>query len=437
MLGDLPLMASAKSKELFDRAQRKIPGGVNSPVRAWKAVGGSPRFIERGEGAAIVDVEGNRYVDYLGSWGAVILGHAHADVVTALRRAVTKGTSFGAPTEGEIELAEKVSAQMPSVEKLRLVSSGTEATMSALRLARAFTKRNKIIKFDGCYHGHADGLLVRSGSGMATFALPDSAGVPPAFASETLIAAFNDLEGVEALFRRASDEIACIIVEPVCGNMGVIPPAPGFLAKLRELTQRYHALLVFDEVITGFRLSPGGAQHLYNVRPDLSCLGKVLGGGLPLAGFGGRKEIMDLLAPEGPVYQAGTLSGNPLAVTAGLATLNALSRAKAYDTLEERGKELQEGFERVLRKHGIRAVVNRVGSMLTLFFGVDEVRNADEARRCDKDRFARFFHGMLERGIYFPPSPFESVFVSLAHRKSDLKKTLRAFEDWAKVEGKS
>jgi glutamate-1-semialdehyde 2,1-aminomutase len=429
-------MASAKSKELFDRAQRKIPGGVNSPVRAWKAVGGSPRFIERGEGAAIVDVEGNRYVDYLGSWGAVILGHAHPDVVTTLRRAVTKGTSFGAPTEGEIELAEKVSARMPSVEKLRLVSSGTEATMSALRLARAFTKRNKIVKFDGCYHGHADGLLVRAGSGVATLALPDSAGVPPAFAAETLIAAFNDLAGVEALFRRASDEIACIIVEPVCGNMGVIPPAPGFLAKLRELTQDYHALLIFDEVITGFRLSPGGAQQLYNVRPDLSCLGKVLGGGLPLAGFGGRKEIMDLLAPEGPVYQAGTLSGNPLAVAAGLATLQALSKPSVYKILEERGRDLQEGFEKVLRKYGIRAVVNRVGSMLTLFFGVDGVRNVDEARRCDKDRFARFFHGMLERGIYFPPSPFESAFVSLAHRKTDLKKTLRAFEDWAKVEAK-
>jgi glutamate-1-semialdehyde 2,1-aminomutase len=429
-------MASAKSKELFDRAQRKIPGGVNSPVRAWKAVGGSPRFIERGEGAAIVDVEGNRYVDYLGSWGAVILGHAHPDVVTTLRRAVTKGTSFGAPTEGEIELAEKVSARMPSVEKLRLVSSGTEATMSALRLARAFTKRNKIVKFDGGYHGHADGLLVRAGSGVATLALPDSAGVPPAFAAETLIAAFNDLAGVEALFRRASDEIACIIVEPVCGNMGVIPPAPGFLAKLRELTQDYHALLIFDEVITGFRLSPGGAQQLYNVRPDLSCLGKVLGGGLPLAGFGGRKEIMDLLAPEGPVYQAGTLSGNPLAVTAGLATLQALSKPSVYKILEERGRDLQEGFEKVLRKYGIRAVVNRVGSMLTLFFGVDEVRNADEARRCDKDRFARFFHGILERGIYFPPSPFESAFVSLAHRKTDLKKTLRAFEDWARAEAK-
>ena len=429
-------MVADRSAKLFQRARRKIPGGVNSPVRAWKAVGGSPRFIARGKEAHVVDVEDRVYVDYIGSWGALILGHAHPEVVAALEGAVVKGTTFGAPTQGEVELAEQVCGRVRSIEKLRLVSSGTEATMSAVRLARAFTKRSKIVKFDGCYHGHGDGMLVRSGSGVATFSLPDSAGVPQTFASETLVAAFNDGDGVEALLRQYPENIAAVIVEPVCGNMGVIPPARGFLAALREVTKSYGALLIFDEVITGFRVSPGGAQQLYDVRPDLTCLGKVLGGGLPLAAFGGKEEIMDLLAPDGPVYQAGTLSGNPLAVSAGLVTLQILSRKGVYEALEAKAKQLEEGIETMLKKHGIRGVVNRAGSMLTLFFGVERVRDAEEARRCDKERFARFFHGMLERGVYFPPSPFESAFVSLAHDQDDLDKTLHAFEDWAREEGK-
>lgn len=308
--------------------------------------------------------------------------------------------------------------------------------MSAIRLARAFTKRNKIVKFDGCYHGHVDGLLVRAGSGPATLALPDSPGVPPSFTAETVVAPFNDIAAVQAILERYSDSIAAIIVEPVCGNMGVIPPATDFLPELRKATRRHGALLIFDEVITGFRVAPGGAQALYGVTPDLTCLGKILGGGLPLGAFGGKREIMDLLAPDGPVYQAGTLSGNPLAVGAGLTTLRELSRRGVYKDLEERGRRLQEGFESALKKHQVVGVINRLGSMLTLFFGVDRVHNAGDARRCDRDRFARFFHGMLERGIYFPPSPFEAAFVSLAHTDRDLTKTLAAFEDWLRGEAK-
>ncbi len=429
-------MAAGESKKLFDRARRKIPGGVNSPVRAWKAVGGSPRFITRGKGAYVFDEDGKIYVDFVASWGPLILGHAHPEIVASLNRALENGTTFGAPTRGEVELAEAVCERLPSIEKVRLVSSGTEATMSAIRLARAFTKRSKVVKFEGCYHGHVDGLLVRAGSGVVTLALPDSPGVPPAFTAETLVAPFNDVDGVEALFQKHPETVAAIIVEPICGNMGVIPAAPRFLAALREVTRRHGALLIFDEVITGFRVSPGGAQEPYGVTPDLTCLGKVLGGGLPLGAFGGRQEVMDLLAPEGPVYQAGTLSGNPLAVTAGLVTLRELSRPGVYQELEAKGRKLQEGFEIVLRKHQIQAVVNRVGSMWTLFFGVEQVRDATEARRCDGNRFARFFQGMLERGVYLPPSPFEAAFVSLAHDQSDLEKTLQTFEDWAQEETK-
>jgi len=429
-------MSKTNSQALFRRAQQKIPGGVNSPVRAWKAVGKSPCFIMRGKGACVTDVDGNSYIDLIASWGPLILGHAHPKIVASLKRAITRGTTFGAPTLGEVQLAEIVSKKVRSIEKLRLVSSGTEATMSAIRLARAFTKRNKVVKFDGCYHGHVDGLLVRAGSGQATLALPDSPGVPPGFASETVVVPFNDLAAVEKVLRKYAGAVAAVIVEPVCGNMGVIPPAKEFLPGLRETTRRHEALLIFDEVITGFRLSPGGAQELYGVRPDLTCLGKILGGGLPLGAFGGKREIMDLLAPEGPVYQAGTLSGNPLAVCAGLATLKELSHAGVYKRLEKKGRRLQEGFERVLQRRRLHGVVNRVGSMLTLFFGVDRVRNAAEARDCDRARFARFFHGMLKRGVYFPPSPFEAAFVSLAHTDGNLTKTLEAFEDWAREEAK-
>ena len=423
-------MINTKSKRLFERAQKKIPGAVNSPVRAWQAVTGVPRFIERGKGAHIVDVDGNQYIDYVGSWGPLILGHSHPYVLGELRNALLQGTTFGAPTERETKLAETVCRLVPSVEKIRLVSSGTEATMSAIRLARAFTNRRKIIKFDGCYHGHSDGLLVMAGSGIATLGLPDSPGVLPAVAAETLIARYNDRSIVEKMFSRFGNEIAAVIVEPVCGNIGVIPPAPRFLSDLKTITRRYGSLLIFDEVITGFRLAPGGAQELYRIRPDLTCFGKILGGGLPLAAFGGRRDIMNLLAPLGPVYQAGTLSGNPLAVTAGLATLKQLSRRSTYQTLEKSAKYLADGFVKVLAKHSSKGIINRVGSMMTLFFGVERVSNADEARQSDRKKFARFFHGMLERGIYLPAAPFEALMISLAHSESDLRKTIAAFESW-------
>lgn len=428
-------MSTTESEALFSRAQQKIPGGVNSPVRAWKAVGGCPRFIRGGQGAYVFDVDGKGYLDFVASWGPLILGHAHPEIVASLQKAVETGTTFGAPTGAEVELAELVCKRVASIEKVRLVSSGTEAAMSALRLARAFTRRNKIVKFDGCYHGHVDGMLVRAGSGVATLSLPDSPGVPAGFAAETLVATFNDVERIKAVFQEYPDDIAAVIVEPICGNMGVIAPARGFLHALREVTERHRAVLIFDEVITGFRVSPGGAQELYGVKPDLTCLGKVLGGGLPMGAFGGKKEIMDLLAPEGPVYQAGTLSGNPLAVTAGLVTLRELSRSGVYQELEAKGRKIQEGFETIFRKYHIQGVVNRVGSMLTPFFGVDRVRDAAEARHSDGGRFARFFHGMLERGFYFPPSPFETAFVSVAHDQSDLERTVQAFEDWARAEG--
>jgi glutamate-1-semialdehyde 2,1-aminomutase len=424
-------MSLSKSARLYNRSRKKIPGGVNSPVRAWKAVGGWPLFIARGIGAHVIDVDGRRYIDFVGSWGPLILGHAHPRVTAVLQRTCLKGTTFGAPTEGEISLAELVSRLVPSIEKIRLVVSGTEATMTALRLARAFTKRSKIVKFDGCYHGHSDGLLVRAGSGVATFGLPDSPGVPRSFAAETLVAPFNDRRALGRLFESHRKEIAAVIVEPVCGNMGVIPPAPEFLKSLRSLTARSGALLIFDEVITGFRVNLAGAQGLYRVEPDITCLGKILGGGLPLAAFGGRREIMDLLAPEGPVYQAGTLSGNPLAVAAGLATLKRLATPGIYGRLEKKGGRLQSGFEAVLRKYNMKGTVNRIGSMLTIFFGVDRVQNAAEARQCDRQQFRRFFHGMLKRGCYFPPAPFEAAFVSLAHRTAELDRTVSAFADWA------
>jgi glutamate-1-semialdehyde 2,1-aminomutase len=423
-----------RSHRLFQRAKAKIPGGVNSPVRAWKGVGGTPLFIARGQGAHVFDSDGNRYVDFVGSWGPLICGHAHRQILHELAKTAHNGTTFGAPTEQEVKLAEFVVRLMPSLQKIRLVSSGTEATMSAIRLARAYTGRSKIVKFDGCYHGHADGLLVKAGSGIATLGLPDSPGVPPGFAKETLVAKYNDVISVRKLFERHGKNIAALIVEPVCGNMGVIPPEKDFLTFLRKLTRRYETLLIFDEVITGFRIAIGGAQSLYGVTPDLTCLGKVLGGGLPLAAFGGRRQIMDLVAPEGPVYQAGTLSGNPLAVTAGLATLELLAHPGTYARLEAKGKKLEEGFARILKKYSIRGTVNRIGSMMTLFFGVERVRNADDARRCDRERFARYFHGMLRRGIYLPPAAFEAMFVSLAHTIADIDSAVAAFEDWAAKE---
>lgn len=430
MLATIPRIMS-KSAKIFDRAIKRIPGGVNSPVRAWKSVGGKPLIIERGKGSLVFDADGKRYIDFVGSWGPLILGHAHPKIVQVVRRRASKGFTFGAPTEAEVQLAETVSQLFPSIQSLRLVSSGTEATMTTIRLARAFTGRWKIIKFDGCYHGHSDGLLVQAGSAVATLGLPDSPGVPEGFARETLTANYNDITSVHRIFDAHEDDIAAIIVEPVCGNMGVIAPQAGFLRALREVTRQKGALLIFDEVITGFRLALGGAQEVFRVKPDLTCLGKILGGGLPLAAFGGRREIMKLLAPAGPVYQAGTLSGNPLAVSAGLATLKLLRRRGTYEMLEEKGRSLEVGFREILDRRRMPAALNRVGSMMTLFFGVDQVRNADDARKCDRRKFARFFHGMLSRGVYLPPAPFEAMFVSLAHSQTDLDTTIRAFNDWA------
>jgi glutamate-1-semialdehyde 2,1-aminomutase len=420
-----------RSQRIFRRSLKTIPGGVNSPVRAWQAVGGEPLVIFRGKGSCVFDSDGRRYIDYVGSWGPLILGHAPLKIARQLARRAALGTSFGAPTEGELELAELVVKAVPSVEKLRLVSSGTEATMSAIRLARAFTAKTKIVKFDGCYHGHSDGLLVKAGSGVATLSLPDSAGVPASFARETLIADYNDIASVEKIFHRYDGKIAAVIIEPVCGNMGVIAPMPGFLAALRRLTTQQKALLIFDEVITGFRASLGGAQEIFKIKPDLTCLGKILGGGLPLAAFGGRARIMDLLAPAGPVYQAGTLSGNPMAVSAGIATIKQLAGSSAYRRLESMGERLEQGFKRVLAKHRLCAAVNRFGSMMTIFFGVETVTLPQQARGCDRRQFARFFHGMLKRGVYLPPAPFEALFISLAHSNADLDHTIKAFDDWA------
>jgi len=428
---------TSNSQQIFRRATKKIPGGVNSPVRAWKSVGGNPLIIERGKGSHVFDADGKRYIDFVGSWGPLILGHAHPKIVQAVKQRLSKGFTFGAPTEGEVRMAELVARLMPSIESLRLLNSGTEATMTAIRLARAFTGRQKIIKFDGCYHGHSDGLLVRAGSGVATLGLPDSPGVPGGFARETLTATYNDIMSVQTVFDAHGRDIAAIIVEPICGNMGVIPPKAGFLRGLREITQRRGALLIFDEVITGFRVALGGAQKIFGIKPDLTCLGKIIGGGFPLAALGGRRKIMNLLAPSGPVYQAGTLSGNPMAVSAGLATLDLLSRSGTYEALEEKGGRLENALRAILKQHGIKSALNRCGSLMTVFFGVDRVENADDARKCDHNQFARFFHGLLSRGIYLPPSPFEAMFISLAHSNADLNATIRAFNHWATTESQT
>ena len=414
------------SQRLFERACVHIPGGVNSPVRAWRAVGGEPVFIQRAKGSHVWDADGREYVDYVGSWGPMILGHAHPKVLTAIHETMRDGTSFGAPTAREVEMADVLTSALPSVEMVRLVSSGTEAAMAAIRVARGFTGRTKILKFSGCYHGHGDALLVRAGSGAATFGVPDSAGVPEALASQTLVAEFNDLAMVERYLRAEGAHIAALIVEPVVGNMGVIPPRPDFLNGVREVTRKSGTLLIFDEVITGFRLGYGGVQSRFGVDPDLTCLGKIVGGGLPLAAFGGKRPIMEQLAPLGPVYQAGTLSGNPLAVAAGLQTLALLSNPGTYERLEDTSARLEAGLREALARLRIPTCFNRVGSMWTLFFGVQEVHDAETARRSDTEMFGRWFRGMLKRGVYLPPSQFEAAFVSLAHTEDDIDATVRA-----------
>jgi glutamate-1-semialdehyde 2,1-aminomutase len=416
----------SESERWLRAAEQVIPGGVNSPVRAFRGVGGRPFFVARAAGSRLTDVDGRSYVDFVGSWGPLILGHAPASVVEAVTAAATGGTSYGAPTPGEVELAQAITAAYPSMEMVRLVSSGTEATMSAIRVARGATGRDVLLKFDGCYHGHADSLLVKAGSGGATFGIPDSRGVPDALARLTLTVAFNDLDAVREVFARRGDEVAAVIVEPVAGNMGVVPPAPGFLEGLRELTARHGAVLIFDEVITGFRVAYGGAQSRYRVRPDLTCLGKIIGGGLPVGAYGGRRDLMQHVAPLGGVYQAGTLSGNPLAVAAGLATLRALREGDPYARLDALGARLEAGLRRAAEKTGVAVVVNRVGSMLTGFFAPGPVTDYASARRSDTARYGRYFHAMLERGVYLAPSQFEAAFVSLAHSEADVDQAARA-----------
>ncbi len=412
---------------LFDQAKQYIPGGVNSPVRAFGAVGGEPPFMASASGAHVVTADGRRLIDYVGSWGPAILGHGHPDVVAAVIDAAGRGLSFGAPTEIETELAAKVCAMVPSIERVRMVSSGTEATMSAIRLARGFTGRDKIIKFEGCYHGHSDALLVKAGSGALTFGVPTSAGVPLACAEHTLCLTFNDLDEVSNTLKRLGDAVAGIIVEPVAGNMNCVPPLPGFLEGLRELCDKYGSLLIFDEVMTGFRVAAGGAQGLYDVRPDLTTLGKVLGGGMPVAAFGGRADIMARIAPQGPVYQAGTLSGNPVSMAAGLATLKAISEPGFYDNLSATASKLTEGLVAAAKTSGIPLAVNQVGGMFGVFFSDEpEIRFYRQVIACDQERFKRFFHYMLEAGIYLAPSAFEAGFVSAAHTEKEIVATLAA-----------
>jgi glutamate-1-semialdehyde 2,1-aminomutase len=415
-----------QSEELFARAQRLIPGGVNSPVRAFKAVGGTPLFIRKAEGSRMWDADGKPYIDYVGSWGPMILGHAYPAVVEAVRQAALRGTSYGAPCAAEVELAERVTRLMPSIELVRFVSSGTEASMSALRLARGFSGRRKILKFEGCYHGHADSLLVAAGSGVATLGIPGSPGVPEGTVADTLTAPFNDLGAVEAAVSAHASDLAAVIVEPVAGNMGLVAPRQGYLEGLREITRRAGALLIFDEVMTGFRLALGGAQKLYGVVPDLTCLGKIIGGGLPVGAYGGRADVMAHVAPLGPVYQAGTLSGNPLAMAAGCAALDALQRPGTYERLDALGVRLQVGFSRASQAGGQMLTFNRVGSMFTPFFCRGPVADYASAKTSDTAAFGRFFHALLRRGVYLPPAQFEAGFISLAHSESDIDETVRA-----------
>jgi len=419
-------MKHDKSLELFEAALSLMPGGVNSPVRAFKAVGGHPIFIDRASGCLMYDADGNEYIDYVLSWGPMIAGHTHPAVTEALKEAVSRGTSFGAPTALEIELTRMVRDAFPSMELIRLVNSGTEATMSAIRLARAHTVRDKILKFEGCYHGHADSLLVKAGSGVATLGVPDSPGVPADFAKNTLTAPFNNFEAVKMIMENNGSDIACIIVEPVPGNMGVVPSADGFLRMLREITTQYGTLLIFDEVMSGFRVAYGGAQELYGITPDLTCLGKIIGGGLPVGAYGGRKEIMEKIAPSGPVYQAGTLSGNPLAMTAGIETLKILSQPGTYERLNRLSEQLSQGFSDAAKSAGATVYNTGVGSMVCTFFTEGPVTDYESAKKSDTVAFGKFFLAMLEEGIYLAPSQFEAIFLSIAHKEEHVEKTIRA-----------
>ncbi len=418
----------SRSTKLFHRAQKTIPGGVNSPVRAFKAVGGHPLFIRRGFGPHLEDVDGKTYIDYVCSWGPLILGHAHPAVVKAIQNAAARGTSFGAPTELELELAEIITSAFPSVEMVRMVNSGTEACMSAIRLARSFTNRDKIVKFSGCYHGHADGLLVTAGSGAATLNIPSSYGVPGGYLSETIVLPFNNLQACEQLFTERGNQIAAVLVEPIPGNMGVVYPQDGFLAGLRKITRRHNSLLIFDEVITGFRVAWGGAQTQFKIKPDITCLGKIIGGGLPVGAYGGRRDIMELVAPLGGMYQAGTLSGNPVAIAAGLATLKELKKKGTYSRLDAMGKELCTGIRDKAEEHGITVRVEECGSMFTVFFSAKPPACYEDAKESDVEQFRDFFQGMLRAGIYLPPSQFEAAFISLAHTKKDIRRTIEAAE---------
>ncbi len=422
-------MQTQKSKELFQRAIKVIPGGVNSPVRAFKSVGREPVFITRANGSKMWDTDGNMYIDYIGSWGPMLLGHAHPDVIEAVRQAIEGGLSFGAPVETEVQIAELICDMVPSIDVVRMVNSGTEATMSAVRLARAYTKREKVIKFEGCYHGHADSFLIKAGSGALTLGSPDSPGVTKGTAQDTLIAQYNDIESVKTLFENNKDSVAAVILEPVAGNMGCVPPAETFLKDLRNLCTQNNALLIFDEVMTGFRLARGGAQELFGIIPDLTALGKIIGGGMPVGAFGGKREIMELISPSGPVYQAGTLSGNPITMASGYATLQHIkNNPDLYDNLEKKGSAIEDGIGSIIQKKGYPLTANRVGSMFTLFFTDKQVSDFATASSSDKEKFGAYFGSMLEQGVYIAPSQFEAGFISIAHNDIDIEKTVSAAE---------